>query len=242
MLSTTPAQPGAPWSPRSPGGVVHAGGTWTRQTGPVIQQVQNSSESARAMHQLIEAMPTSQDDLDIIEHRSQLIITKANVVRLAIADQSILDVAQYSPRELSLIGLARGSTTLHDAVLLGSVLARVEAGGRPSVFLLFTDGMETTSWTTARDAVDAVRRSDVVIYPVGAGLPVAVLGQPTSAYFTSPTWTAPKTRRHRGPTSRRRARRLRHSTTKRHCACCAAAPSSPRPPGIATRFRCAKAS
>lgn len=86
---------------------------------------------------------------------------------------------------------ARGSTTLHDAVLLGSVLARVEAGGRPSVFLLFTDGMETTSWTTARDAVDAVRRSDVVIYPVGAGLPVAVLGQPTSAYFTSPTWTAP---------------------------------------------------
>ncbi len=92
--------------------VIHAGGTWTPTTGPTIQQVQNTSESARAVHHLIEAMPTNQEDLDLIERRSQLIMTRANVVRMAIADQSILDVAQYSPRELSLIGLARGSTTL----------------------------------------------------------------------------------------------------------------------------------
>jgi pilus assembly protein CpaC len=78
----------------------------------MIQQVQNTAESARAVHRLIEAMPTTMEDLEVIERRSQLIITKANIVRMAIADQTILDVAQYSPREISLIGLARGSTTL----------------------------------------------------------------------------------------------------------------------------------
>ncbi len=79
---------------------------------PVIQQVQNTADSARAVHHLIEAMPTTMEDMDLIERRSQLIITKANIVRMAIADQAVLDVAQYSPREISLIGLVRGSTTL----------------------------------------------------------------------------------------------------------------------------------
>lgn len=94
-------------------GAVHAAGAWSEsQTRPVIQQVQNSPESARAVHHLIEALPTSQEDLDVIERRSQMMITKANIVRMAIADQAILDVAQYSPREISIIGLTRGSTTL----------------------------------------------------------------------------------------------------------------------------------
>jgi pilus assembly protein CpaC len=92
--------------------VVHAGGTAPRRRGRAIQQVQNTAESARAVHQLIEAMPTSMEDLTVIERRSQLIITKANVIRMAIADQAVLDVAQYSPREISVIGIARGSTTM----------------------------------------------------------------------------------------------------------------------------------
>jgi len=41
-----------------------------------------------------------------------LIVTRAKVVRWAIADTSIIDVVQYSPRELGIIGLARGNTTL----------------------------------------------------------------------------------------------------------------------------------
>ena len=79
---------------------------------PAIQQVQNAAESARMVHHLIEALPTSQEEMGVIERRSQLMITKANVTRMAISDQGILDVVQYSPRELSLIGLGRGSTTL----------------------------------------------------------------------------------------------------------------------------------
>jgi pilus assembly protein CpaC len=83
------------------------------QTAPaMVIPVQNTPDSARAIHQLIESMPTSQEDLEVIERRSQLMTTRANLVRIQIADPAVLDVVQYGPRELSLIGLRRGSTTL----------------------------------------------------------------------------------------------------------------------------------
>lgn len=77
-----------------------------------IQQVQNTPQAARAIHRLIEKLPEAQDDLEIIERRSQLVVTRSNVVRMAIGDQSIIDIVQYSPKEFSIIGLARGATTL----------------------------------------------------------------------------------------------------------------------------------
>lgn len=79
----------------------------------LIQPVQNTAESARQMHELIESMPKHQDDLELIERRSQLMITRANLVRYAIADPSILDLIQFAPKEFALLGMARGSTTLH---------------------------------------------------------------------------------------------------------------------------------
>ena len=102
------------FDPSEPSHVIQAGGPSLPSPGtrPVIRQVQNTAESARAVHQLIESMPTSMEDLTVIEKRSQLIITKANIIRMAIADQTVLDVAQYSPREISVIGVARGSTTM----------------------------------------------------------------------------------------------------------------------------------
>jgi pilus assembly protein CpaC len=77
-----------------------------------IQPVQNTAESARAIHQLIESMPKAQEDLEVIERRSQLMVTRANVVRWAVADPAVVDIVQYSPKELGIIGLARGNTTL----------------------------------------------------------------------------------------------------------------------------------
>lgn len=77
-----------------------------------IQQVQNTPQSARAIHNLIEDMPQAQDELEIIQRRSQLVVTRANVTRISIADPSVLDIVQYSPREFSMVGLAMGSTTL----------------------------------------------------------------------------------------------------------------------------------
>jgi pilus assembly protein CpaC len=77
-----------------------------------LRLVQNSPESARRVHRLIESMPESQEEFELIERRSQLVIARANVVRAIIADPSIIDLVQYSPREFSIIGLGRGSTTL----------------------------------------------------------------------------------------------------------------------------------
>ena len=85
--------------------------------------------------------------------------------------------------------LARGSTTLHDALVLGTTLSRADS--RPALFLLFTDGQDTASWTTAARAVDVVRRGNVVVFPVGAGLPVEPMAPVGSEYFSHRTWLAP---------------------------------------------------
>lgn len=77
-----------------------------------IQQVQNTPQAARALHRLIENIPEAMDDLEVIERRSQLVTTRSSVSRIAIGDQSIIDVVQYSPKEFSIIGLARGTTSL----------------------------------------------------------------------------------------------------------------------------------
>lgn len=77
-----------------------------------IQQVQNTPQSARAIHHLIEDMPQSQDELEIIQQRSQLVITRENVSKVAIGDQNVIDVVQYSPKQFAIVGLGMGSTNL----------------------------------------------------------------------------------------------------------------------------------
>lgn len=84
---------------------------------------------------------------------------------------------------------AGGATPLHDAVVFGSALSHADR--RPSVFLLFTDGQDTSSWTSAARAIDVVRRTNVVVFPVGAGLPAAMTASPLSDSFTRQTWMAP---------------------------------------------------
>jgi pilus assembly protein CpaC len=66
----------------------------------------------RALPEQISAMPTVSENLDIVQHHSQLLIARSNIVRTAVADPSIVDVVQFSPTELSIIGLDLGSTTL----------------------------------------------------------------------------------------------------------------------------------
>lgn len=97
----------------APAGGPHMVAPQYAQPASFIQPVQNTAESARQMHELIEAMPKHSDDLELIERRSQLMITRANLVRYAIADPSILDLIQFAPKEFALLGMARGSTTLH---------------------------------------------------------------------------------------------------------------------------------
>ncbi len=57
-------------------------------------------------------MPAISQSLDVVQHRSQLIVGRSNIVRSAVADPSIIEVAHYSPNELAVIGLQVGTTTL----------------------------------------------------------------------------------------------------------------------------------
>jgi VWFA-related protein len=62
---------------------------------------------------------------------------------------------------------AGGSTSLFDAVFAGLALRdRRDGDDGRTLLLLFSDGRDTASWLTARKAIDAVRRNDVVVYPV----------------------------------------------------------------------------
>ncbi|BCS34189.1 hypothetical protein TBR22_A34180 [Luteitalea sp. TBR-22] len=84
---------------------------------------------------------------------------------------------------------ADGATPLHDALVFGSVLAGADS--RPAVLLLFTDGRDTASWATAAQAIETLRRTNVVVYPVAAGLPAAIPNDPASEYLSRSFWIAP---------------------------------------------------
>jgi pilus assembly protein CpaC len=92
----------------------------------------------------ISSMPAITQTLDVVQHRSQLIVGRSNVTRSAIADPSIIEVAQYSPNELAIIGLQVGTTTL---------TLWFDKNPEPLIYLV----------NTIRDpSVDERRRSDFV--------------------------------------------------------------------------------
>lgn len=84
---------------------------------------------------------------------------------------------------------AGGATALHDAVVLGTALARTDT--RPAVFVLFSDGSDTASWSSAAGALDAVRQGHVVVFTIGAGLPGTRPVLPGADYLRHPTWLPP---------------------------------------------------
>jgi pilus assembly protein CpaC len=69
-------------------------------------------QTGRPLPEQISEMPSVTDNLDVVQHHSQLLVARTNIVRTAVADPSIVDVVQFSPSELSIIGLDLGSTTL----------------------------------------------------------------------------------------------------------------------------------
>jgi pilus assembly protein CpaC len=89
----------------------------------------SDASSRRPLPEQISAMPSVSETLEVVQHHSQLIIARSKITRSAIADPSIVDVAQYSPQELSVIGLEQGSTTL---------TVWFEDGSRPLIYLVNT--------------------------------------------------------------------------------------------------------
>ncbi|MEI6541813.1 MAG: pilus assembly protein N-terminal domain-containing protein, partial [Planctomycetota bacterium] len=77
----------------------------------------------------IKNLPDVNGSLKVVHRRSQLIIAKGNVVRTAIADPSIVDVVQYTPNEIAVIGMSLGSTT---------VTLWFDDGSEPLIYLVET--------------------------------------------------------------------------------------------------------
>lgn len=77
-----------------------------------VAPVQYTTEPRRAADSRIAAMPIADDELEVIHHRSQLVVTRQAITRIAITDPAVIDVAQYSPTEISIIGLGLGTTDM----------------------------------------------------------------------------------------------------------------------------------
>ncbi len=60
----------------------------------------------------INVVPKGEQELELIQHRSQLITTTDRVRRIHIADPSVLEIIQFSETEFSLIGLSLGTTDM----------------------------------------------------------------------------------------------------------------------------------
>jgi pilus assembly protein CpaC len=74
--------------------------------------VQAEFERQRPIDDRIISMPDVNDHMEVIHHRSQLLVTSKRIKRMAIADPSVIELAPYSEKEISVIGLEIGATTL----------------------------------------------------------------------------------------------------------------------------------
>lgn len=86
---------------------------------------------------------------------------------------------------------ARGSTALHDATYSG--LRLLEPGPRRTVVVVFSDGLDSLSWLTPAQVVEAAARSEALLYAVVA----REKGDPKNAFLGEVTratggrvWTA----------------------------------------------------
>lgn len=123
---------------------------------------------------------TSEDRISVVTFGDRVRL----VLRAAVPGAS-LDVVRQGL-------VAAGGTALHDALLLASALT--DADGRPAVMVVFTDGADTVSWTTAPAVLKVLEAANVVVFPVGAGLaefPVSAAGLQPSLYLSSRTWLGP---------------------------------------------------
>jgi pilus assembly protein CpaC len=97
------AQSGAPYR-----------GTQRNQSGIQLAQrvTADDTKPKKPLPYAISEMPDIQEEMEIIHRRSQLMVARAPIARIAIADPTVVDVVQYSPNEIGIIGMNFGTTTL----------------------------------------------------------------------------------------------------------------------------------
>lgn len=79
---------------------------------PAAYSQGRKKDKHKPLHPLIVKMPQAEEEMEVIHHRSQLVITRSRITRWAVADTSVIDVLQYSPTEISIIGQQMGATHL----------------------------------------------------------------------------------------------------------------------------------
>jgi VWFA-related protein len=77
--------------------------------------------------------------------------------------------------------MAGGGTSLRDAICAGLTLRRADA--RREVLLVFTDGLDTSSWLTERQLQAAASRANSLLYVVGLLPPVPRVARAISEVF-----------------------------------------------------------
>ncbi|MBX3437930.1 MAG: pilus assembly protein N-terminal domain-containing protein [Planctomycetaceae bacterium] len=97
--------------PAQPGPIVQASAVGSRSQDHVVP-AQFQTPQVGVPDRRIHLVPKAEQELDVIQHRSQLIHTSARVRRIHIADPSVLEVIQFSEYEFSLLGVAIGTTDL----------------------------------------------------------------------------------------------------------------------------------
>ena len=98
-------------SPYRPAQVVQAYQAGTPVTGQVVP-VQYSDAVERPLDASIAAMPANTEELEVIHHRSQLMLMKDSVWRISVTDPAVIEVVQYSPTEIAVLGVGEGTTDL----------------------------------------------------------------------------------------------------------------------------------
>ena len=83
--------------------------------GHAVEQAAYASskkKDKKPLHHQIAKMPQADEEMEVIHHRSQLVVTRSRIARWFIADPSVIDVLQFSPYEISVIGTQMGATHL----------------------------------------------------------------------------------------------------------------------------------
>lgn len=112
VFAQSPAQ-----GPQLPGQIVHREPVMTAAVPGLsvheMQQVQYELPNTfPAQDSRINLVPKGEQEVELIQHRSQLITTTDRVRRIHIADPSVLEIIQFSETEFSLIGLNLGTTDM----------------------------------------------------------------------------------------------------------------------------------
>ncbi|HEY2252321.1 MAG TPA: pilus assembly protein N-terminal domain-containing protein, partial [Planctomycetaceae bacterium] len=88
---------------------------WKRLSSPgndTADQSRKPRPDAEEPQSPIEKVLEPTERIELVQGHAKLVVCRSGIERTAIADQSVIDVVQFSPREFNVIGRAPGSTTL----------------------------------------------------------------------------------------------------------------------------------